>query len=97
MSEPIVTVMYALNGVSMGVTDVRLVNHVNTIEYALEQAIGRTECDNKEIIQLQAENKHLKSLIEEILVENVGCTELRNLYRKKMISNQETKRRQVGE
>ena len=62
------------------------------LQLKLEIATGRTKDD-----KLEKENERLKALIEEILVENVGCTELRNLYRKKMISNQETKRRQVGE
>jgi len=49
------------------------------------------------LIVVEAENEHLKALVEEILVENVGCTELRDLYRRKMISNKETKRKQAGE
>ena len=34
--------------------------------------------------QAEAEKERLKALIEEILVENVGCTELRDLYRRKV-------------
>jgi len=50
---------------------------------AVERGMERDEC-KAENAQLKAENEHLKALIEEILVENVGCTELRDLYRRKV-------------
>jgi len=57
--------------------------------YKLDEQMYQNFLSNADEIEadfnkLQAENNHLKALIEEILVENVGCTELRDLYRRKV-------------
>ena len=62
-----------------------------TIESELSAARGEIEHKRESISmlvldakRLEAEKERLKALIEEILVENVGCTELRDLYRRKV-------------